>query len=339
MPATKNKKNTGWVMLNADLTKHGIEKSFWANLEYRLGKDKYTATKEDRFMALALTLRDRLIERWLVTQQSLHDANLKRVYYLSLEFLVGRLFEANMLNLGLEGEVRKVIKGLGIDLDELMESEADAGLGNGGLGRLASCFLYSMATQAIPAHGYGIRYDYGIFKQKIINGNQVELPDAWLSKDSPWEFARPEYTVRVHFFGRTNMFCDQKGKLRVQWIDTTDVLAKPYDIPIVGYKNNFVNTLKLWSAHSSDEFDLEYFNHGDYERAVHDKIYTETISKVLYPNDNNPSGKILRLAQEYFFCAASLSDIIRRFKTDNSDLKNLKKKQLFRKTIRIRLLP
>jgi starch phosphorylase len=326
MPITKNKTNHTWISFNSGMTEKDVEKSFWANLEYRLGKDKFTATKEDMFMALSIAMRDRIIERWLATQEKFHKTNVKRVYYLSLEFLIGRLFESNVLNLGLYDEVKKVTDKIGIDLSELIDCEPDAGLGNGGLGRLAACFLDSMATLKIPAHGYGIRYDYGIFRQKIINGKQVEFPDAWLFKNNPWEFARPEYTVRIRLFGRTRMCADKNGNIHVEWTDTKDVFARPYDIPIAGFKNDFINTLRLWSAHSTDEFDLEYFNHGDYERAVHDKIYSETISKVLYPNDNIQAGKILRLAQEYFFSTASLCDIIRRFKTDNTNINDFSKK-------------
>jgi starch phosphorylase len=323
---TKNKAADSWVMADMDMSTQGVERSFWANFEYRLGKDRYNATREDKFMALAIVLRDRLIERWLKTQESFHKKNLKRVYYLSLEFLIGKLFESNMLNLGLEDEIKKIADEIGLNIEDLLECEPDAGLGNGGLGRLAACFLDSMATLGIPAHGYGIRYDYGIFKQKIVNGYQVETPDAWFDKIDPWEFARPEYAVRVHLFGKTRMFNDKDGKLRVEWSDTKDVFAKPYDIPIVGYRNNFVNTLRLWSAQSTDEFELEYFNHGDYERAMIDKVFSEIISKVLYPEDDMPKGRILRLGQEYFFSAASISDIIRRFKIDNSDLKLLPEK-------------
>ena len=321
-----NKTDANWVKVNEDMTKKGVKISFWANLEYRLGKDQYTSTKEDKFMALALAMRDRIIERWLVTQEEFHKKNVKRVYYLSLEFLIGRLLGTNMLNLGIWEEAKQAVQDLGLDMEELRECEQDAALGNGGLGRLAACFMDSMATLGIPAHGYGIRYDYGMFKQKISNGMQVELPDIWLSKASPWEFDRPEYTVKVHFYGRTYIFNDESGRLRVKWVDTRDVLARPYDIPIAGYKNNVANTLRLWSAHSTEDFDLEYFNHGDYERAVQDKIYSETISKVLYPSDNASQGKLLRLAQEYFFCTASLADIIRRYKVDNRDLKQLPKK-------------
>ncbi|MCK9614423.1 MAG: glycogen/starch/alpha-glucan phosphorylase [Candidatus Omnitrophica bacterium] len=323
MPTAKNNLQDNWITVNSDMTEKGIEHSFWSILKFRLGKDKYTATKEDKFMALATALRDRLIERWLNSQEAFHKSNTKRVYYLSLEFLIGKLFETNMLNLGLQEEITKVADDVGISIEDLMECEPDAGLGNGGLGRLAACFMDSMATLGIPAHGYGIRYDYGIFKQKIINGNQVEFPDAWFDKSDPWEFARPEYTVKVRLFGHTRMFNDKQGKLCVEWIDTKDIFAKPYDIPVVGYENDFANTLRLWAAHSSNEFELDYFNHGDYERAMIDKVFSEIISKVLYPGDAAYRGKILRLTQEYFFSAASISDIIRRFKTENSDLRLL----------------
>lgn len=306
-----------------DMTKNGIKLSFIANREYNLAKDKYTATLYDDFVAASIAIRDRIVERWIVTQQKYHDKNLKRVYYFSLEFLIGRLLCANIINLGLQNQTGQAIEELGLKLEELCECESDAGLGNAGLGRLAACFLDSMATLGIPAHGYGIRYEYGIFNQKIINGCQVESPDEWLSRGNPWEFARPEYTIKVRFYGRTYTSHDEHGKLQAHWVDTEDVLAMPYDIPIPGYRNDIVNTLRLWSARSTEEFDLSYFNDGDYERAVYNKVLTENISKVLYPNDNISQGRELRLKQEYFFTAASLADIIRRFKMENSDLRSL----------------
>jgi len=306
-----------------NMTTDGIRLSFVANREYGLGKDKYTATKYDDFLAASIAIRDRIVERWMVTQERYHDHNVKRVYYLSMEFLIGRLLGNNMINLGLGEPTRAALKELGFDIDELRECEPDAGLGNAGLGRLAACFLDSMATLGIPAHGYGIRYEYGIFNQKIINGYQVEFPDEWLRLGNPWEFSRPEYTIKVRFYGRTYMTHDASGKLQAQWVDTNDVLAMPYDMPVPGYRNDIVNTLRLWSARSSEEFDLSYFNDGDYERAVYNKVLTENISKVLYPNDNVSQGKELRLKQEYFFTAASIADIIRRFKAENSDLKML----------------
>ena len=306
-----------------DMTKNGMRLSFIANREFNLAKDKYTATMRDDFLATAIAIRDRIVERWTLTQQRYHKENRKRVYYFSMEFLIGRLLGTNVINLGLEKETKEALKELGFDVEEVAENEIDAGLGNGGLGRLAACFLDSMATLGIPAHGYGIRFEYGIFTQKIINGYQVEFPDEWLRLGNPWEFQRPEYTVKVRFYGNTQTAQDENGNLQTQWVNTSDVLAVPYDIPVPGYKNDIVNTLRLWSARASEEFDLSYFNDGDYEHAVLNKMKTENISKVLYPNDNVSQGRELRLKQEYFFTAASLSDIIRRFKAENSDIRKL----------------
>ena len=308
------------------MTKEGIERSFLARREYSLAKDRHSATANDNFMALAIAIRDRIIERWIATQQTYHKNNSKRVYYLSMEFLIGRLLGNNIINLDIYEEVNQAIKTLGFDLEEISACEADAGLGNGGLGRLAACFLDSMATLGIPAHGYGIRYEYGIFHQKIRNGYQVERPDEWLNRDYPWEFQRLEYAAKIRFYGRLKDSIDSKGKPKAEWVDTDDVLAVPYDIPVSGYKTDIVNTLRLWSARSSEEFDFKYFNDGDYDQAVYNKMSSETISKVLYPNDNTREGKELRLKQEYFFTAASIADIIRRFKNENDDFRNLPQK-------------
>ncbi len=245
-----------------DMTEDGIKLSFVANREYTLAKDKYTATTHDDYLALSLAVRDRIVERWIITQQRYHDQNVKRVYYFSLEFLIGRLLGTNTLNLGLFDETKRAMEDMGLDLEELRECESDAGLGNGGLGRLAACFLDSMATLAVPAHGYGIRYEYGIFNQKISNGYQVEYPDEWLRLGNPWEFPRPEYTIKIRFNGRTYATRDESGKLRMNWVDTDDVLAMPYDIPVLCYENNIVNTLRLCSANASVDFDLSYFNSG-----------------------------------------------------------------------------
>lgn len=319
-------KNSSPDIIFKDMTKKGIMLSFTASREYSLAKDKYTATPYDDYVATAIAIRDRVVERWIATQQRYHRENLKRVYYFSLEFLMGRLLGNNMLNLGLWQETKEALRNLGLNVDTLRECESDAGLGNAGLGRLAACFLDSMATLGIPAHGYGIRYEYGIFNQKIVNGNQVEYPDEWLSRGNPWEFQRQEYEVKVRFYGRAYMAHDEDGKLRAHWVDTENVIAVPYDIPVPGYKNDVVNTLRLWSARSSEEFDLNYFNSGDYERAVMDKMQSENISKVLYPNDNVSQGRELRLKQEYFFTAASLADVIRRFKMENKTLRELPNK-------------
>ncbi|MCB9747305.1 MAG: glycogen/starch/alpha-glucan phosphorylase [Candidatus Omnitrophica bacterium] len=302
------------------MTKEAIKRSFQMNRQYLLSKDQYSATLYDNYWALSVAIRDRLVERWITTQQQYHKQNCKRVYYLSLEFLIGRLMGNFAYNMGLEKEVYAAMEDLGYDFDELRDQEFDAGLGNGGLGRLAACFLDSMATLGIPAHGYGIRYDYGIFNQQIKDGHQVEHPDEWLRLGTPWEFARPEYTVKIQFYGRTQSVDNKKGGFHVKWIDSQDVLAIPYDVPIPGFKNDVVNTLRLWSARSTEDFELEYFNTGDYEQAVYKKILSENISKILYPNDNVISGKELRLKQEYFFTAAAIHDIIRRYKSENTDL-------------------
>jgi len=320
------KKDFGPSTIFKDMTKKGMILSFTANREYSLAKDRYTATLYDDFFATSIAVRDRLVERWISTQQRYHNENRKRVYYFSMEFLIGRLLGNNLMNLGLWEATNDALKDVGLELGQIRDCEADAGLGNAGLGRLAACYLDSMATLGIPAHGYGIRYEYGIFNQKIINGAQVEFPDEWLSRGNPWEFQRPEYAVKVHFYGRAYIDKDDDGSLRAHWADTDDVVAMPYDMPISGYKNDVVNTLRLWSAKSSEEFDLSYFNDGDYERAVYDKVLTENISKVLYPNDNLSQGRELRLKQEYFFTAASLADIVRRFKMENKDLREIPKK-------------
>ena len=325
MPTDTSKK-VDWFVSNKEMTKEAFKMSFQMNRQYTLSKDQYTATMHDNFMALSLAIRDRLVERWIKTQQGYHKKNVRRVYYLSMEFLIGRLMGNNMYNLGIEKHVTDALDELGLDLEVVREEEVDAGLGNGGLGRLAACFLDSMASLGVPAHGYGIRYDYGIFNQKIKNGYQVELPDEWLRSGNPWEFARPENTVNVHFYGKAYEDYDAQGKPIHKWVNTQNVLAVPYDFPIAGYKNDVVNTLRLWSARGTEDFDFDYFKSGDYEQAVYKKILSENISKVLYPSDDISRGKELRLKQEYFFTAASIADILRRYKSENPDLNDLDKK-------------
>ncbi|MBF0619187.1 MAG: glycogen/starch/alpha-glucan phosphorylase [Candidatus Omnitrophica bacterium] len=305
-----------------DMSKDDIKSSLSDNRRYYLAKNEKTATSLDNFHALALTVRQRIVDRWMKTQERYHQTNGRRVYYLSMEFLIGRLMGNYMFNLGKEKDIEAALREMDINLDDVRDQEIDAGLGNGGLGRLAACFLDSMATLGIPAHGYGIRYDYGIFNQKIKDGNQVELPDEWMRNGNPWEIPRPEYEVKVNFYGRI----DPEAQFGCRWVDTEAVVAMPYDIPIPGYKNDVVNTLRLWSARATDEFEFDYFNHGDYEKAVENKIHSESISKVLYPNDNVSQGKELRLKQEYFFTAASIADILRRYKADNNDIRKLHEK-------------
>ena len=285
------------------------------HLEYTLAElPGHVDSGWEPYESLALSMRDRLLERWIRTQEAYYAADAKRVYYMSLEFLMGRTLGNSMINLGLLEQCAGACRDLGCDLEELRDAEWDAGLGNGGLGRLAACYMDSLATLQIPAYGYGIRYDYGIFHQRIVDGAQVEVPDAWLRYGNPWEVARPLDRMRVQYHGRVHQFVDDTGRLISQWVDTEDVFAVPYDTPIPGYRNGTANTLRLWSARATDEFDFRHFDSGDYVGAVHAKDLSENISKVLYPNDNAFEGKELRLKQEYFFVAATLADIIRRYK-------------------------
>nr|XP_008166809.1 glycogen phosphorylase, liver form [Chrysemys picta bellii]XP_042703892.1 glycogen phosphorylase, liver form [Chrysemys picta bellii] len=286
-----------------------LKKGFNRHLHFTLVKDRNVATTRDYYFALAHTVRDHLVGRWIRTQQYYYEKDPKRVYYLSLEFYMGRTLQNTMINLGLQNACDEAIYQLGLDIEELEDIEEDAGLGNGGLGRLAACFLDSMATLGLAAYGYGIRYEYGIFNQKIRDGWQVEEADDWLRHGNPWEKARPEYMLPVHFYGRV-----EHTKSGLKWVDTQVVLALPYDTPVPGYMNNTVNTMRLWSARAPNDFNLRDFNVGDYIQAVLDRNVAENISRVLYPNDNFFEGKELRLKQEYFVVAATLQDIIRRFK-------------------------
>ncbi len=291
----------------------GLKRAFADHLQYSQAKDEHTATALDRYFAVAYAVRDRMVRRWIQTQQTYYRRDAKRVYYLSLEFLMGRALENNLLNLGIYDPMRAALKDLGLDLADLLAQEPDAGLGNGGLGRLAACFLDSLATLSYPAYGYGIRYEFGIFDQEIRNGYQVERPEEWLRFGNAWEIARPEYVVPVPFYGRTEHGTDEAGRLKVRWVDTRHVLGMPYDVPIAGFRNGTVNTLRLWRARASQELDLADFNAGDYLSAVEDKDLSENISKVLYPNDLTVMGKELRLKQQYFFVCCSIHDIVTRY--------------------------
>jgi starch phosphorylase len=294
-----------------------VQRSFLDHMKFTLAKNPPTWTRFDHYHSLALAVRDRLVERWMATHRTHYEKDVKRVYYLSLEYLLGRALGNNMLNLGLFEACHKAMEELGLSLSDVLEQEVDAGLGNGGLGRLAACFLDSLATLSIPAMGYGIRYEFGIFEQEIRNGFQVEKPEEWLRFPNPWEIERPEYTTMVRFGGRTE-HRPTEGRLRVQWLDTESVLGVPYDMPIAGYGNNTVNTLRLWQARASKEFNLDLFNYGNYILAVEEKNLSENISKVLYPNDRIAAGKELRFKQQYFFVSCSLQDIVRRYKTMHS---------------------
>jgi glycogen phosphorylase len=296
------------------VTREALKLWFQHHLKYTLVDDKFSATKMDHFISLALSVRDHLVNRWLQTQQSYYENDVKRVYYLSMEFLIGRLLTNNLINLGIYDEYKQALDELGHDISELEETEVEAGLGNGGLGRLAACFLDSIASLGIPGYGYGIRYEFGIFHQKIVRGYQVEMADNWLRVGNPWEIPRPRSLVPVQFYGSVEKNKHLPEQLRNQWVNTQDVMAMAHDIPIPGFQNDTVNNLRLWSARSSRELELEHFQAGDYFQAVQNKHESEIISKVLYPADHNQLGKELRFKQEYFFVSASLSDIIRRYK-------------------------
>lgn len=277
-------------------------------LMYAIGKDPVSASPEDWLHASAYAVRDQLVERWMKTTRAQYAQDVKRVYYLSMEFLIGRTFSNALLALDILPTVRQALAELDVDLDGLIELEPDAALGNGGLGRLAACFLDSMATLGIPGFGYGIRYEYGMFRQQIIDGRQVEAPDYWLTHGNPWEFPRPAVQYRVRFGGRV----EAQGE-RLRWVGTEDVLAMAYDTIIPGYATEATNTLRLWSARATEEMDLSAFNQGNYFGAVESKNHSENVSRVLYPDDSTPSGRELRLRQEYFFVSASLQDLIHRY--------------------------
>lgn len=290
-------------------------------LIYSIGKDPVETSNRDWFFALAYTVRDRMTLRWMETMRDYYLRDVKRVYYLSMEFLIGRTLGNSLLNMGCYDEFRQVLEDVGLNLDEVGEMEEEAALGNGGLGRLAACFLDSLATLSIPGFGYGIRYEYGIFSQAIENGEQIEHPDNWLRYGNPWEFARPEILHRVSFFGRVQECRDAQGRPRRQWVDAEEVMAMAYDIPIPGYGGETVNNLRLWAAKATREFQLKYFNEGNYIKAVEEKNQSENLSKVLYPDDTTAMGRELRLKQEYFFVSASLQDILKRFVEDRRDLR------------------
>ena len=300
-----------------EMSAPSLRKAFERHLRRTLARDRYSASDRDRYYALALAVRDEIVERWIATQQLHHRENVKRVYYLSLEFLIGRMMGNNVINMQMDDICRAAMDQLGLDWEDLREYEIDAGLGNGGLGRLAACFMDSIATLDLPAVGYGLRYDFGIFKQNIKNGYQVEQPEEWLKHRYPWEIPHPEFTFEVHFEGRVEMRHNAKGP-EWRWVDTKPVIGIPYDFPIVGYGGRTVNTLRLWSAKSVEEFDLDDFNRGEYVVAVTNRVLAENLTKVLYPNDAISAGKELRLRQEYFFVSCAIQDIVRRFKADGN---------------------
>ncbi|RKH42616.1 glycogen/starch/alpha-glucan phosphorylase [Corallococcus sicarius] len=303
-----------------------VRRGFFEHVRYSRGKNPETATPHDRFMALSLAVRDRLTDRWVKTARTYYEQDVKRAYYLSAEYLLGRALGNNLLNLNMYESAAAAMQEVGVDLTQLLEMEPDAGLGNGGLGRLAACFMDSLATLGYPGMGYGIRYEFGIFSQDLVEGHQVERADEWLKFGNPWEIVRPEKAVPVRFFGRVEHHQGPDGRPVARWVGGKTVIGVPYDTPIAGFGNNTVNTLRLWQARASAEFDLLLFNAGDYERSVVEKNDSEVISKVLYPNDAFQAGKELRLKQQYFFVACSIADIVRRYLKNHSDFREFSRK-------------
>jgi len=302
-----------------------LKKLIFHHLLIFQGRDPVLVGDRDMYKALAYTLRDVLIENWIKTQRSNYDKKRKRVYYLSLEFLIGRSLGNTLINLGFYDQAAEALKALGYDIDAIRDMEEDAALGNGGLGRLAACFMDSMATLGIPAYGYGIRYEFGIFNQRLYDGYQVESPDDWLRYGTPWEFQRPHHMFPVHFYGQVKHHEDQSGNRKAEWTDTEVVMAMACDYLVPGFKNDHVNNMRLWTAKASRDLDLTYFNKGDYIGAVQRKVKSETLSKVLYPSDDIREGQELRLRQQYFFVAATLQDILRRYKKKNTSFDQFSK--------------
>jgi starch phosphorylase len=319
MPVESSENRTG-------RTPDAIRRAFIEHVEFTRGKNFDASSAWDRYVALATTVRDRLASSWVRTNKRHYQQDAKRAYYLSAEYLLGRALGNNLINMGLWDSTRDALDRLGVDLTNLLEMEPDAGLGNGGLGRLAACFLDSLATLDLPAIGYGIRYEFGIFTQDIVNGYQVERADEWLRFGNPWELVRPDRAVPVRFYGHVENSVLPDGRPHARWVGGKTVMGIPWDTPIAGFGVSTVNTLRLWQARASAEFDFALFNDGDYERSVVEKNDSEVISKVLYPNDQNQAGKELRLKQEYFFVACSIADIMRRYLKSHSDFVNFPKK-------------
>lgn len=302
------------------LDKESIKQSFIDHLVYLQGKFPAMANKQDYYLALAYLVRDRILQRWISTAAEYTRRKAKTVAYLSAEYLMGPHLENNLINLGVRDIVDEAMREMGLELDELIDQEEEPGLGNGGLGRLAACFLDSLATLECPSIGYGIRYEFGIFDQEIENGWQIEKTDKWLRYGNPWELIRPEWSVNVQFGGHTEQYVDEKGTNRVRWIPGKVVKGIPYDTPILGYCNHTANTLRLWRAEAPESFDFPTFNRGNYYGAVEQKVVSENLSKVLYPNDEQVQGKELRLEQQMFFVSCALQDMIRILKTQKIPL-------------------
>ena len=308
-----------------EVTAEDLSDSLQWHLHHTLAVSQSKETDGDWYLAFSVGLRDQLAERWMKTQDCYAGKKVRRAYYLSLEFLIGRLLGNNAMNMGLYDKCREALADGKLSWEDMQEMERDPGLGNGGLGRLAACFVDSLATLHLPCIGYGLRYDYGLFRQQIVNGAQVEEPDTWKKEGYPWEFKRPGYAHTVCFGGETRQM-DVNGKLVWRWFPAERVTGMPYDIPVVGYGGRNVNNLRLWSAEAYNEFDFQDFNEGSYEEAVDSKIRAENLTKVLYPNDNIQQGKELRLRQQYFFVACSLHDILRRHFSEGGTVETLPEK-------------
>ncbi|MFA4914816.1 MAG: glycogen/starch/alpha-glucan phosphorylase, partial [Burkholderiaceae bacterium] len=306
--SSKNVESIEGEDIRSSLSRGAIKRAFLDHLLYTQGKELQIASKNDLYQALSHAVRDRVLKRWAATANTYKRESARTVAYLSAEFLMGPYLGNNMLNLDVTGEVREAMKELGLDLDEIIHQEEEPGLGNGGLGRLAACFIDSLATMEIPALGYGIRYEYGIFFQTIRDGWQVENTDKWLRYGNPWEIHHAEWGVEVKLGGHTEQFTDERGRLRVRWVPEKTVTGVPFDSPIMGYQVGNVNTLRLWRAEATESFDISVFNQGDYLGAVSKKVTSENLTKVLYPNDESVQGKELRLEQQYFFVSCSLQD-------------------------------
>ena len=293
------------------LNKDAIKNAFLDDLFYMQGKFPALATKNDYYMALAYAVRDRMLQRWISTAAAYTNQGSRTVAYLSAEFLMGPHLGNNLINLNIFDTVKECMTELGLDFEKLLGQEEEPGLGNGGLGRLAACFIDSLATLEVPAIGYGIRYEFGIFHQEIIDGWQIEKTDKWLRKGNPWELVRPEWAVDVKFGGSTEQYIDEHNRLRIRWVPHKIVTGVPYDTLILGYRVNTANTLRLWRSEAPESFDFAVFNAGDYYGAVNQKVTSENLSKVLYPNDQELRGKELRLEQQFFFVSCSLQDMFR----------------------------
>ncbi|MDD3954631.1 MAG: glycogen/starch/alpha-glucan family phosphorylase, partial [Lentisphaeria bacterium] len=311
--------------LEQAVTAEALREGFTRHLHYTLGASHLQQSDRERYMSFSLALRDQLIQRWIDTQDAYHLAKTRRVYYLSMEFLIGRMLDNNASNLLCQETCREVLQDQKLCWEDMKEFERDPGLGNGGLGRLAACFLDSAASMGLPCRGYGLRYDYGLFRQKIVNGFQVEEPDFWHQEGYPWEIKRSDFATTIGF-GGTVAQVEENGRKAWHWFPSELVTGVPYDVPIIGYGGKTVNLLRLWSAKATKEFDFNTFNQGSYVEAVGNKIFAENLTKALYPNDNVAQGRELRVRQQYFFVACTLADIFRQFESENPDYFQLPEK-------------